>query len=269
MRLLVRLAASALLVLAPGAAAPAHAAATAGVSLVLPSVAPMLPGQQGWVSAIWHANADVCDFQATITGPRLTITYPANTGAYTSFYTASALAADNLDYTAMNIAVPATVTAPVTLTVSVSYRNLPAGQIKKSDDLKVKKFTCSGPKGSQTVTASLPVTPSTGAAVVQKTTAVSVPQSSPTWTNITFRGARPNLGAFRVTLDPPNGLTVVYPGDGTSAGLHGGVGLAVAQDDYVAVRLDASGLAPGTYTVPVHATYTGGTFSGSLTLTVT
>ena len=65
------------------------------------------------------------------------------------------------------------------------------------------------------------------------------------------------------------GLAVVYPGDATSSGLHAGTALPVGQDDYAAIRLDAAGLATGTYTVPVHATYTGGSFDGQLTLSVT
>jgi hypothetical protein len=43
----------------------------------------------------------------------------------------------------------------------------------------------------------------------------------------------------------------------------------VAGDDYVAVRLDAAGLAVGTYPVPLTATWTGGSFTGSLSLSVT
>jgi hypothetical protein len=255
------------LTLAP--ARPGYAAHTGGLDLVVSTLAAMLPGQQGWVSALWTAAIDVCDVQVTATGPGLTITYPTNTSAYTSFYNASALATGNIDYTALNIAVPAGVTAPVPVTLNVTYNQLPPGQIKKSDDLKTKKFDCKGPKGSDTVTATLPVAPSSGAAVVQKTVAASVPKSTPTWTTITFRGTKPNLTNFRVTLTPPAGLTVVYPGDGKSSGLHAGTTLPVGQDDYAAVRLDASGLATGVYQVPVQATYTGGSFTGQLTLSVT
>jgi hypothetical protein len=211
----------------------------------------------------------VCDVRVTVTGPGLAISYPTNTGGYTSFYTASALATGNIDYTAFNVTVPATVTNSLALTLSVSYNQLPPGQIKHDDDLKTKKVVCSGPKGAETVTATLPVIPSTGAAVIQKTVAASVPKSTPTWTTITFRGMQPNLANFRVTLTPPSGMTVVYPGDGTSSGLHAGTALPVGQDDYTAIRLDASGLRTGTYQVPVHATYTGGSFDGQLTLSVT
>jgi len=257
------------LVLALVPAGVARAAHTGGLDLVVDTLASMLPGQHGWVSAMWSANIDVCNVQMTVAGPGLTITYPANTGSYTSFYTADALATSNMDYVAFNVTVPGSVTSPVALSFTVSYLQLPPGQIKKDDDLKTKKFDCKGPKGSETVAATLPVTPASGAAVLLKTTAVSVPRATPAWANLTFRGTRPNMGNFRVTLSPPDGLTVTYPGDGTSAGLSAGAALPVAADDFVAVRLDASGMAPGTYQVPVHATYTGGSFDGALSLTVT
>jgi hypothetical protein len=254
--------------LLPVASRAAHAS-NEGLELLVPFVAPMLPGQQGWLAALWIATLDVCDVRVTVAGPGLTITYPTNTSTYTSFYTASALATGNIDYTAFNVSVPATVTAPVTLTFTVSYNQLPPGQIKKDDNLKTKKFDCKGPKGGETVTATLPVAPSTAAAIIQKTVSASVPKSTPTWTSITFRGTKPNLANFRVTLSPPKGLTVVYPGDGTSSGLHTGTALPAGGDDYAAVRLDASGLATGTYQVPVHVSYTGGSFDSELTVTVT
>lgn len=255
-------------------AAPAHAAQDDGLTLLVPTLAPMQPGQQGWVSAMWSANVDVCDTQMTISasgsGSLPTFTYPSNTATYSSFYTSSALAAGNLDYVAFKVAVPASLTASsVKLTLNVTYQQLPPGQIKKDDDLKVKKVDCKGPKGNMQVSATLPILAGTDPAVVQRTTAVTVPRSTPAWAHLAFRGNRPNLTNFRVALAPPAGLSVSYPGEGTSAGLNSHVDLPVAEDDYVAVRLDTHGLAPGDYRVPVKATYTGGSFDGELTVTVT
>jgi hypothetical protein len=130
-------------------------------------------------------------------------------------------------------------------------------------------YTCTGTKVTKTVSATLPILPSLGAAVVQKTVAASVPRNRPSWTNITFRGNKAGIGNFRVSLTPPNGLVVSYPADANSAGLNNEATLQVGDDDHVAVRLDASGLAPGVYQIPVHATYTGGSFDGQLALTVT
>ncbi|MEU7901650.1 hypothetical protein [Actinoplanes sp. NPDC049118] len=239
-----------------------------GLTLVVPTLAPMLPGQQGWVSAMWRANIDVCDVEVTISGAGPKFSYPASTSNYSSFYTSSALATGAMDYTAFKVAVPASVTSPVKLTLDVVYHQLPPGQIKKEDDLATKKFDCKGPKGDMQVSATLPVAPSTGAAVVQKTDTVTVPRSKPTWVKLTFLGNKPNLDDFRVTLTPPKGLVVGYPGDGTSAGLDGGSTLPVGEDDFVAVRLDATAMEPGSYKVPLKATYTGGGFDGQLAVEV-
>jgi len=256
------------LVLAGQGAAPA-AADNYGMALVLDSLAPMLPGQRGWVSVLWEAEHDVCDVRVTANGPGLTIGYPSNTGSFSSLYTSNGLAKTNMDYTALDITVAPTVTAPVTVTLTMTWQELPPNVINKNDDLKTTKFACTGTAGTQVFTATLPVSPATGAAVVQKTSAAAVPRGTPTWVTITFRGTRPGLANFHVTLSPPTGLAVSYPGNATSAGLDGGSTLPVGADDFVAVHLDASGLAPGVYQIPVVATYTGGTSTGQLALTVT
>lgn len=239
-----------------------------GLDLVIPVLAPMLPGQQGWVSALWTAKKDVCDVQVTASGPGMTVNYPANTDTFSSFYVNSALATDTIDYTAFDVTVAPTAASAVPVTLNVTYTQLPPGQIKKGDDLKTEKFDCKGPKGSQTVTTTLPVLAPTGPKVVQKTTSVTVARATPTWTKIAFAGGGPTTGDFRVTLTPPVGLSVTYPGEGTSTGLDAHAALPVAREDFAAVRLDASALAPGSYQVPVRATYAGGTFAGQLTVVV-
>ncbi|GAA3447742.1 hypothetical protein [Planomonospora venezuelensis] len=258
---------AAALVAVPALSAQA-AAKDDGMQLVVPALATMLPGQQGWISAMWKATTDVCDVRVTASAPGLTIGYPANTATYTSLYEADKLAADAMDFTALNVSVPAGASGPVEVTLNVSYTRLPPGQAKKDDPAVVEKFDCKGPKGGQTVTATLPVASASGVAVVQKTGAVTVSKDAPSWEKIAFEGRRSGLSDFRLTLTAPQGLEVVYPGERTSAGLHTGSTLAVAREDYAAVRLDASGLAAGTYRVPVRATYTGGGYDGELTLTV-
>lgn len=250
-------------------AAPEVAPKDGGLTLVVPDFAAMLPGQDGWVSALWTATKDVCDVKVTGSGPGLRIGYPANTDTYSSFYINSALATGNTDYTAFNVAVPDTATASVTVTLNVSYLQMPPGLIKKSDDLKTKKFGCKGPKGAQTVTITLPVRKPTGAAVLQKTAAVTVPRATPTWVKVAFEGTRSGVSSFRAVLDPPEGLGVIYPGEKASAGLNESPTLGVGRSDYVSFRLDASGMEPGIYQVPLKATYTGGSFAGELSVTVT
>jgi hypothetical protein len=247
----------------------AHATTEEPLELVVPILAPMLPGQQGWLSTLWVANKDVCDVKVTASGPGLTVSYPTNTATHSSMYINSALAIGNIDYTAFKVAVaPTTAVGAVKVNVDIAYTKLPAGVITKADDLKTKKFVCTGTKATQTVTTNLPILPVLGSGLVQKTTAATVAKNKPAWVNIDFQGWKSNLNNFRVTLTPPQGLTVTYPGDAASAGLHEGALLAVGDQDHVAVRLDASGLVPGQYEVPVRATYTGGSYDGKLTLTV-
>ncbi|MBG0831822.1 hypothetical protein HS041_29325 [Planomonospora sp. ID67723] len=239
-----------------------------GLQLVVPTLAAMLPGQQGWVSAMWKATTDVCDVKVTATAPGLTVGYPANTATYTSLYDSSALLTDAMDFTALNLAVPAGASGPVRVTLNISYTQLPPGQAKKDDAGITQKFDCKGPKGSQSLTATLPIGSASGAAVVQKTSAVTVTKDAPAWVKIAFEGREVGVDDFRLTLTAPRGLEVIYPDEKTSAGLHTGNALAVAREDFAAVRLDASGLAAGTYAVPVHVTYTGGSYDGELTVTV-
>ena len=247
----------------------AHAAIKSdGLSLVVPVLAPMMPGQQGWVSALWTADQDVCDVQVTASGQGLTTSYPTNTGAFTSLFKSSSLATGNLDFTALHVTVDPTVTSSVPVTLNVSYTVLAAGQIKPSDDLTKKAVNCKGSKASATVTTTLPIVVPTGPAVVQQAAKATVSRSTPSWADISYLGDRPGLSSFHATLTPPKGLVVSYPGDRAFAGLNDNDALPVGQLDHVSVRLDASGLAAGSYTVPVRATYTGGSLDGSLTLTV-
>ncbi|GAB1644166.1 hypothetical protein KRMM14A1259_45890 [Krasilnikovia sp. MM14-A1259] len=71
-----------------------------------------------------------------------------------------------------------------------------------------------------------------------------VKKDTPTWTKIVLRGNKPGLDNVKVTLTPPPGLDVVYPGDASAAGLNNGPTLAVAEDDFISVRLTATGLDP-------------------------
>jgi len=230
-------------------ATPAAAAAPA-VGLVVPVLAPMLAGQQGWVSALWGTTGDICDVRATAGGPGLTVSYPANTGDHSSLYKEDKLAAGHFDYTAFKLALDPGTKRPTSLAITLRYSD------------------CHGTAKTLNTTAVLPVVPTTGAAVVQKTSSVAVPKATPVWTQLSFQGRRTGLADFKVTLSPPTGLSVTYPGDHAAAGLSLTSSLPVGSDDFIAVRIDATGAAAGTYKVPVHATYDGGSFDGSLTVVV-
>jgi hypothetical protein len=258
-------------------AAPAHAAGDA-MTLVAPVLAPMLPGQQGWVSTMWTTTAAVCNVRATASGTGLKATYPTNTSTFASLYKSDTLEAGQIDYTAFNLAVDtAQASGTAMLTISLTYternksNNNPGNDNNTENDDKGEGTPkeCIGPQRKASVTASVPIVAATGEAVVQKTSTVTVTRSTPVWTQIAFQAGRTGLADFRVSLDAPAGLSVVYPGEKTSAGLNLSTSLAVGHDDFVAVRFDAADLAPGSYDVPVRATYAGGTFTGTLKLVVT
>ena len=270
---------------------PLGAPASAGAPASLPSIAPMaddkdtwkdgklellsssmpsfLPGQQGWVGLDWTATTDVCDIAVTATAPGVTITYPTNTASYSSLYTSDSLAATNRDYTAFRVSVAPSTTGATTVTLRASYTKIPPGQVSKSDDLEVKDVACKGgQKVTETSTVSLPVGSPSGARAVLETTTATVDSGSPTWVPLSFTTQYAGLDNFRVRLDPPSGLEVVYPGDGTSSGLSQQSALGVGTSDAASVRLEATSLSAGTYTVPVTATWSGGSLETELTVTV-
>ena len=232
-----------------GGAAPAAAAAPA-VGLVVPVLAPMLAGQQGWVSALWGTTGDICDVRATATGTGLAVSYPANTGDHSSLYKQDSLKAGHFDYTAFKLAFEPGLKAASALNITLTYSD------------------CTGTTKTLNAKAVLPIVAASGAAVVQKTSSVTVPKSTPVWTQLSFQGRKTGLADFRVTLTAPSGLSIAYPGDKNSAGLAETASLPVGFDDFVAVRIDATGAAAGTYKVPVHATYRGGSFDSVLTVVV-
>jgi hypothetical protein len=237
-------------------AVPAQAA-TPTIGLVVPILAPMLPGQQGWVSALWGTTGDICDVRATASGVGLSVTYPSNTNSYASLYKQDSLSAGHFDYTAFKLDVDDALKLGTALNIKLTYT-------EKSGS----GSTCTGTTRTVNTSAILPIVASTGAAVVQKTSTVTVPQATPVWTQLSFQGRKAGLENFRVTLDAPSGLSVAYPGDKTSTGLSAGTALPIGSDDFVAVRVDATGAKAGTYKVPVHATYTGGSFDDTLTVVV-
>ncbi len=228
-----------------------------------------LPGQRGWIGLPWTATTDVCDVAVTATAPGATISYPANTASFSSLYTNDALAATNRDYTAFNVALDPSTTRATTVTLRATYTKIPPGQIAKSDDLTVKEPKCTGgQKVTETSTVTLPVGSPSGERAVLETTTASVSAGDPTWVPLSFRTQYAGLDDFRVQLNAPSGLEVVYPGDGTSSGLAKAPALPVGGSDAASVRLRATSLDPGTYRIPVRASWNGGSVDTELSLTV-
>ncbi|MGI5243600.1 hypothetical protein [Dactylosporangium sp. CA-139066] len=241
------------------AAAPACAATTPDFGLVVPVLAPMLPGQTGWVSTMWAATDDICNVKVTATGPGVTVKYPTNTAAYSSLSKGDSLQAGHLDYAAFNVALnSSTLLALVPLKLDYSYTTRADGAT-----------SCTGTAHTGSVTATLPVVAVTGDAVVQKTATVTVPKATPVWQQLVFQSRRAGVDDLRITVSGgPAGLVVSYPAGRAYTALNKGAGLAVGTDDYAAVKFDASAVATGTYRLTVKLAYGTTTDTNDLTLVV-
>ncbi len=238
--------------------------------LVTTSLPSMAAGQEGWVSLIWTAETDVCDIEVTAKSKDFEITYPANTGKFSSLYTNNALAETNLDYTAFRLTAPAKA-GTETIEFEARFTRLSdSEELRKSDNLVTKDVKdCKGSSGKVKTKVDINVTQSSGPAVELQTTSVDLRSGGPTWVRLSFRGNQPELDDFRVKVAAPAGFEVVYPKDGSSSGLNNGSRLPVAASDSAAVRLDPLDTKPGSYQLPVTATWKGGSWSGTLKVTVT
>jgi hypothetical protein len=93
------------------------------VSLLTPVSAPVAAGSNSWITVNWTAlggNSDV--FHVTATAEKgVAVSYPENTGTYSSLYRDDQLADLEIDYTAVKLDVPAGVTGDVALVLHLSY----------------------------------------------------------------------------------------------------------------------------------------------------
>ena len=143
-------------VLGAGVAAVPGTAAQAGgkygprlvAKLALPTVK---AGRATWVKTWWTTRSDVCDVRVTVTGADLAaLTYPSNTGSYTSFSRSANLARGDVDYTAVRVTAADDAAGWVTLKVTVSYTKLPAGTLRP---LRSADVDCAGDRSLRTTTA--------------------------------------------------------------------------------------------------------------------
>ncbi|MDG6104081.1 hypothetical protein Daura_12420 [Dactylosporangium aurantiacum] len=260
----MRRSASVAIACAAGAAAilpatsPAHAAA-ADLGLVIPLLAPMLPGQTGWVGTTWAATDDVCDVRVTAAGAGVTVTYPTNTGTYSSLSKGDSLAPGHIDYVAFHLSVATSKLVSLTpVTLNYTY-------VEKADGAT----TCTGTKRSGSQTATLPIVSVTGDAVTQKTSSVTVPKKTPVWSQLVFQARKGGVDDLRVTVSGgPAGLVVSYPQERAYTQLNAGAALPVGTDDHAAVKFDATNVAAGTYKLTVKQSYGSTTDSNDLTLIV-
>jgi hypothetical protein len=264
--------------LVPGTAARADLVNWSGVQAATSTTASLAPGQSSWVSVAWTTRATVTDWSTTVTAPAgVTVTYPTTRGGTdTSLYGSATLAGGTQDFTAFKLAVPYTQRTSFTVTVTSTYVGC-SGLVTCIDQWWNKGdrswWWANGLRTSSlTTTVTVPVAPAVGAPFTQNATQVAVAAGSSGFQKISFTGGQTDLAGFTVRAgELPAGLQVGYPGDGSASTLNGGSTLVGRTTDYVGIRFVTTGLAPGTYLVPLVISYTAAapvTTTGAVTLVV-
>ncbi len=95
----------------------------AEVVLLRTTASPVAKGESGWIHLTWTTTiADAEQFAVTATMPDGTeVGYPENTEDHSSLYWDDALAISEIDYTALNVAMPADIGVPLVLDVTLRY----------------------------------------------------------------------------------------------------------------------------------------------------
>jgi hypothetical protein len=243
-----------------------------GVRVVTTQTAPVVPGQSAWLSVVWTGDRTVTNWSTTVSAPAgVTVSYPTTRGGSdTSLYGSATLVGTTRDFTAFKLRIPYTQTTSFPVTLHSTYTSTCGdnGQCKEQgggNDDKARDF-------STTAVVTVPVVPATGPEFSQATTSLAVPAGSNAFHQLAFTAGQADLADFTVRLGAlPAGLAVGYPADATVSRPAGGPALVGRTTDAVAVRLDTTGLARGTYTVPLVITYAAAaprTASGTVTLVV-
>ncbi len=102
----------------------AAAAPPDDVEQVTTTLPTLNPGQTAWVSTLWRgAPTDATAFELTADPPKgITVSYPENTGGYSSLYKQSTLLADDTDYAAFKVQVGDDVVGERTIKLRITYR---------------------------------------------------------------------------------------------------------------------------------------------------
>jgi len=248
-----------------------------GVQAVTSSTAALAPGQSSWVSVAWTSRATVTDWSTTVTAPAgVTVTYPTTRGGSdTSLYGSATLAGGTQDFTAFKLSVPYTQRTSFRVTITSTYMGC-TGLLTCLDVLLAgdrSTWAASGIRQSTLqTTVTVPVVAATGVPFTQDTTQVAVAAGSDGFSSISFTGGQTDLAGFTVRAGAlPAGLQVGYPGDRSASTLNSGSTLVGRSTDHVGIRFITTGLAPGTYVVPLTISYTAAapvTAVGAVTLVV-
>ncbi len=245
------------LIVVPTMVLPSAAMAKPSVELLTKNTAAVTAGADAWMVLNWTASEDIRDFKvvATKVSSGATVDYPTNLGSWTGLMGGHELLADEIDFSAMKVSVP-------------------AGYSKKDVkvDLKVS-YTVGGKATSDKVSIKVPVAIYTGQALSHVSTDATVAGGDVGWISMAFAGHAPATSDFSLVIDDPAGLVLSYPSGRSSTSFQRDARLTAGETDFAAVLVDATYAEPGEYTVTFTATYTASTgpesMSGTATITVT
>ena len=159
------------------------------------------PGETAWVATLWRApSEDATSFELTVVQPipnGISVSYPENTGSFSSLYKQSTLLAGDTDYSSIKLQVGPSVVGAQQIKLNVEYQ-------------------IAGKKQKQKVDVTLPVVEFSGPgrrAVDGAPSARSRP-SSAEYVDVSYKANKPGVTDARLTATPPGGTTVSYPNDG-------------------------------------------------------
>jgi hypothetical protein len=231
-------------------ASPSGAAPTEGITLTTSALPSMHPGQTAWVSTLWNGTNKAADnFKLTATSTGATISYPTNTATYSSFYNSSTLWNNATDFAALKVRINDNVTSTVTINLTATY------------ELRNNNGNNSSPTPkTENLQVTVPVQTVSGASIgVNTTSLTAVAQESEAWQQFSVTGRKPGVTNLSATVTAPAGITILYPADGTSAGLSQSSTLDVDTTDFLAFKTAVSNsVTPGSYNLTVTMSYGGG-----------
>lgn len=210
------------------------------VELKTKRTAAIVEGDTAWVAFSWKARgADATDFRivAETDNDGVTIAYPTNTGSYSSLMDNNTLSSGEIDFTSLRISVPYG-SKKVKLKVTATW--VQNGEDQKKD----YKIT-------------VPVARFRGDDIAQATKdSGSVSVSDPAWLEVEWTGLAPLLDDVEITVNGPRGAIITYPADRTFTSLYYNNSLNDGETDVARFLVDATALAPGSYSLKVEVSYT-------------
>jgi hypothetical protein len=223
------------------------------ITLVTTTLPELNPGQTAWVSTLWRGTSvDATSFELTADPPKgITVSYPENTGSFSSLYKQSTLLAGDTDYVSIEVQVGDTVLGNQQIRLNVEYQ-------------------AAGKKQKLKVDVTLPVVEASGPTVEQLTSTVGqIPAGSAAYVDVSYKANKPGVTEARLTAEPPAGATVTYPNDSSFSGFAADSTLSVGETDHASFRIDTGTLAPGSYEVELDLAYGNGQhLPGTVALTV-